>query len=794
MACAPDRPLARVPLRLQLELTGANLVELRLYRDDDEEPIAAASAEGPPGETSTYRFDLPGSPAAAREWRFRPVGAAADRLSDPRLRVVPRTRREDLAAAAVSRPWKFAFGDTWRTGALALPGHPVVWKLQAPPAASRLETAIAAAGAALDWRIVARSAAGSEVLASGSTPPPPPAGSAPSVVVWHRVSIALPDGGADAPELRFEVSSADPGAWGAWSEPLLLAPAKGPSAPDVVLVVLDTVRADRLTPYGAPADRTPFLARLARDRTALFEHAVTPATWTFPAHVSLMTGLEAFRHGAYSEDDARVLPTLPSLAVELRRAGYRTVAVTADGFVHPALGFATGFDRYSAFNFRSDAGHELERDVDRALAALEEFRGQPLFLFFHTYEAHVPNRARDLVRLPSRVDPATVEVEGRKGRPGPDSGFYGDPGFQIRDLRTGDSRLATPDDAPLVSALYDQALQHIDAEMSRLVAGLDAAGRWRSAMVVVTSDHGESLGGHGRMSHTWLDEANLRVPLLVGWPDRWAAGRRFPELVSLVDVYPTILAAAGIAPPRGIDGIPLRERLERGGSVRDVAWSYVAANNHGLALIRPDSRKLLFIDSAWRGAPRRVRLVDPRTDPDENGAPRADAPDLAKRAGSMLRESLEGEHVVVVNAASAAVRIRLRHPAIGPGSVKSPALEADLTWIRPGRAETRLAAGATGEWFLLGAPTGRVDLEAEIQIDGGGSGWWPVRIHLPAPRPDTVVEVAIDPRTGAWRRERATPGRVGLRLSWRGTAAPGGAPDEAAQELRRGLAALGYLE
>jgi arylsulfatase A-like enzyme len=794
VVCDARRPLPAGPFRLLLEVEGANLSRLRLFAADGPEPVAVAAAAGSPGASARYRFDLPATVVPASEWTFRPVGAAAGRLSGPRLRIVPLVRQDALAAAAVARPWKFAFGDSWRTGALALPGHPVVWKAGSLPAGGRLETAIHAAGAALDWRVVARDAAGSRVLASGTTGAATPDAAAPAAAapggVWRALSVALPAGGHGAAELELEVTSGEPGAWGAWSEPLLLAPATSPPPPDVILIVLDTVRADRLTPYGAPAERTPFLARVARERTALFEHAVTPATWTFPAHVSLLTGLEAFRHGAYSETDADVLPALPSLAVELRRRGYRTLAVTADGFVHPALGFATGFDRYSAFEYRRDAEHELARDVDRALSEVGELRGQPLFLFFHTYEAHVPNRARGA----AAGDAGELEVLGHQGNPGPETGFYGDPGYLIRDLRTNGTRPATSGDEATITSFYDQALHHIDGELARLAAGLETAGRWRDSMLILTSDHGESLGEHGRMSHTWLDEANLRVPLLVGWPDHWGSGRRVPDLVSLVDVFPTVLAAVGVAPPADLDGVALRARLERGEAPRDHAWSYVAANNHGLAWIAPDARKLLLLDSAWRGAPFRVRAVDPRSDPAETGS----APEAGSRAEraarSLLSRTLTGERVVVIDGTGAALRLRLRHPALGPSTVKSPAGGAELTWSRPGRAETRLPPGGSGEWFLLGAPPGRVDLEGEVRLDDGGGRWLPVRIHAAAPRPDQPVELALDPRTGSWTQGAAAPGRIGFRLSWRGDAAAASRGEEESEELRRGLAALGYLE
>lgn len=780
------------PIDLELVVRGSNLAPLRFFEPRATAPRAVASAATADGIEATYRLRLdPRPPAAGGDrWRFRLVGASAGALASPELTVVPLGRGERAEVTAVARAWKFDFGHEWRTGALALPAHPLRWRVAAPGPGARLETALASTGSPLRYRILDEAADGDRVLLAGELA---------ATGSWTPLAIDLPAARKDGIELRFEVEGTEPEAWGAWAEPLVLAPRTGPPRPDLVLIVLDTVRADRLTPYGGAPELTPFLAEMARERARLYERAVTPATWTFPAHVSLMTGLEAFRHGAFTEDDAGVLPALPTLAGLLRAEGYRTLAVTADGFVHPRFGFASGFDRYAYFDYQADADGELAHDVDRTLAALAEVSDQPLFLFFHTYEAHVPNRWRRPPPPGADATRSRLEVQGYEGRPGPEIGFYGTPGFSIRDLDSGAERPAIAADAPLLIGLYDQALEHLDRELRRLADGLERANRWRDALVVVTSDHGESLGEHGRMSHNLLDEANLRVPLLIGWPGGSGAGERDASLVSLVDLMPTLLATAGVSPPPRLDGRALRPRSEHGERPRELAWSYAVVNNRGLALSLPDARKLVLLDSAWRGLPPRERWFDPVRDPAEDTpltAVGAGEARLAASAWRALAEGLPGLRIRATNGSPHTVELLLRHPAIQPSGVKLPVAGPELSWVRAARASARLAPGEQGAWILTGARADRIDLEGEVSTLPATSPPLALAVHAPSPGPGRVLRLAADLGTGRWRSGAAAPGELGLELEWRGVArrtADASSP-LADAELRRGLGALGYLQ
>jgi len=302
---------------------------------------------------------------------------------------------------------------------------------------------------------------------------------------------------------------------------------------DVVLIVIDTLRWDFVGVSGnAPHPATPEIDRLAR-RGRWFAEAWASAPWTPPSVMSLMTSLEPPVHGLNLEADrlAEAVPGLPSgastLAEILKANGYRTMAVTAGGGVGSVYGFDRGFDRY--FEPKRRPQSDVESGVDRALAFLAEPDPRPTFLFFHTYEVHLPN-----------THPAL--------------GSSNDPASRARAAYAGDLAVA-------------------DQHLGRLFAALEGDGRLERALVVVTADHGENLhdrvlGGrpvdHGHHLHAEL----LRVPLILVAPGLIPPDGEIAEPAQLLDVLPTVCSLVGIGlentPHQGRD---LRPMLQGWGSV-----------------------------------------------------------------------------------------------------------------------------------------------------------------------------------------------------------------------------------
>ena len=287
--------------------------------------------------------------------------------------------------------------------------------------------------------------------------------------------------------------------------------------PSVILITIDTVRADRMGFLGSSRGLTPQLDALA-SQGIVFERAYSQAPLTPVSHATILSGTYPSFHGV--RDFGSRLPASPPYLPDLFRArGYRTAAFVSSIILDPQNGFAPGFERgfdtYDAGFHRNKRGEGRigsiqrrgEETVTRALAWLEKNRQKPVFLWIHIWDAHDP------------YDP-----------PEPFKTRYAD-------------------------VLYDGCIAYVDATVGRLLAGLRSAGIYQGALIAVMSDHGESLGDHGENTHgVFLYDSTIRVPLLVKFPDAKFAGQRVSFRVSLVDVAPTILKAIRAPVPSAMQG------------------------------------------------------------------------------------------------------------------------------------------------------------------------------------------------------------------------------------------------
>jgi arylsulfatase A-like enzyme/Tfp pilus assembly protein PilF len=344
---------------------------------------------------------------------------------------------------------------------------------------------------------------------------------------------------------------------------------------DVVVITLDTLRADRLGAYGNPDGLTPNLDRLAAEAT-LFEHAVSPVPVTLPSHASLFTGRYPTATGVLNNGTFVVPEAERTLAELLGDEGWSTAAVVAAYPLEARYGLAQGFDRYDdrlPSIPESNAGvvplffseRRADAVTDRALAAWERMAGAPRFLWVHYFDPHVP------------YDP-----------PEP---------FRSR----------CPD------SLYDGEVAFLDSQVGRLLDGIAASSP--DAIVAVTSDHGEGLGEHGESTHgVFLYETTLHVPWLLRAPGLLPAGLRVAEPVSLVDLLPTVAALVGLPVPDDLDGIDLRAVIDgsRSGPRALYAESYLPLLEYRfspLAMIREGALKYIAAPGP--------ELYDLGADPDE---------------------------------------------------------------------------------------------------------------------------------------------------------------------------------
>ncbi len=421
----------------------------------------------------------------------------------------------------------------------------------------------------------------------------------------------------------------------------------GRAGPDVLWVTLDTVRPDHVEAYGYDRPTSPHLAALTADG-AVFERAYAPSSWTLPSHASMFTGTWPSRHGCH--DEHRVLDTdAVTVAEQLAAHGYDTALFTGNPFLDEATGLAQGFDHVVSSWRESHAAHHfftqgmLEGLLDRdkgaaasnaALLRWLDTRGErPFFAFVNYLEAHVPYDelpAADRARFTGDAVGAARDAARRYLT------------FLHREP-DGPPPIA---DVPQLRALYDGGIVNVDRHLGGLVDALRARGTLDDTLIVVTSDHGESFGEGGRWEHgLFLSEEVTRVVLVLRWPGRVPAGARRPELVSLVDVAPTVLEAAGLPVAPGIEGRSLfgplagtadpdravfAEQFDPDGAIleRRLAGFGGTVGQHRITSVQVGDLRLV------RGPDAAERLFDVRADPELDLA--GERPDDARALSARL--------------------------------------------------------------------------------------------------------------------------------------------------------------
>jgi arylsulfatase A-like enzyme len=397
--------------------------------------------------------------------------------------------------------------------------------------------------------------------------------------------------------------------WAWWEERRAMqALGAPPDAPNVAVIVLDTVRASNLTVYGYARDTTPGLARIAAQGT-VFDEAISPSPWTLPAHASLFTGLYPRQHRA---DWSKPLDAQsPTLAEVLSARGYATGAFSANTLnVTRTHGLHRGFVRFDdlplsfgQFCLSSSLARRVVSNgslrhllkyhevidrrpattiTDAGLEWLDELPdGRPFFLFLNYFDAHDPY-------LPP--DPFATKFGPR--RPS-NAGFWhtGVAAWPVDRRRMRPLRRQNEIDA------YDGAIAYVDAEIARLTAELERRGQLDRTLLVITSDHGEQLGEHGLFNHgNSLYRPLLHVPLILRLPGAVPAGRRVASRVSLTDVPATILDLL-FGSPTSLPGETMRTLLADRDDRSDPAFAEASRRPFGedwYPLVNTDMKSVFF--------------------------------------------------------------------------------------------------------------------------------------------------------------------------------------------------------
>jgi arylsulfatase len=409
----------------------------------------------------------------------------------------------------------------------------------------------------------------------------------------------------------------------------------GGAAParSLLLVSVDTLRADRLGAYGDPRGLTPHLDALARE-SSVFERAYAPAPFTLPSVAALLTGRYPEEAGVRT-NAAVVSEALPTLATWLRAHGWRTGAAVGNFVLRSRAGLARGFELYDESFAPRARGEAPERDAasltDAALALLDALWApeSPLFLWVHYQDPHGPYAPPDADRAPLLAG-ERERADGRLELPrGPDDrGLASIPRYQYREGRH---------EVAYYRAGYAAEVRSVDAQLGRLLREIAPGGRLADAVVIFTADHGESLGerdqwfAHGEL----LSDAVLRVPLLIRVPGRAPERRR--DLASLLDVAPTAAALLGLPPPPGLRGRDLFAAPPATAPAL-YASSLLESSRPRLALIEAEHRVVLAPSAAGAGARELFRLGD---DAEDLAAARPEQVRAMARRLQALRAALE---------------------------------------------------------------------------------------------------------------------------------------------------------
>ena len=652
------------------------------------------------------------------------------------------------------------------------PGDRVEWDL--PPGASRTlrggyESQQAGAPAGMLELTLAPKAAGSEPTWSARVE------LTADLWHWHGWSVKLPARG-EPTRLVLAWHAAEPGPdWRSLfvTEPSLSEREKGARA--IVLLVVDTLRADHVSAYGYRRPTTPRLDAYFRSGLRA-ENCYPEANWTLPSHASLFTSTSVARHGVARY--GRLLPEgLETLAGALAKRGYRTAALSGGGFVDAAFGFDRGFDRFALLP------GPAKETFDRALKLLAEYDGEPVFLFLHTYQVHdyVPDEAAAASLFP---------------------GFAGlDPNWRggAASLRPF---MESPRFADILSARYDASLRSVDAAFGGFLDGLARLGRLERTAILFTSDHGEALcdrmrgeacleWGHGS---PYLFDEELRVPLEARIPWRVEARGIVTSDTTLLDVAPTLVDAAGGTSPATFEGRSLLSRSaarERVVATEAPPLDAVAVRQGNVKLIRRTgvAQKSVFDPNVYYYRFPEEECHDLARDPREASV--IPCPDgLREGLDRYLSMSFAGSVVLRVPAseigggrrpAVVTARGRRAAPAVRTfGLAGEPELQQ-----RGATSEARFGVGIAPVWIAFEPTDGSEALELELRglerpvtpgarpLVAGSHRWSELKWAPGAPLPDGVAIFTVPPAPRSSTADAPLSGDLVARLLSLGYVQPG---------------------
>ena len=392
-----------------------------------------------------------------------------------------------------------------------------------------------------------------------------------------------------------------------------------PEAPNVVLISVDSLRADHLGAYGYERDTSPNLDRLAADGV-VFDAAYSTTSWTLPSHLSMLTGLYPEVHGI-QRGKRRLSEDFVLLPEVLQGAGYTTAALVVAPYLNRRFGINQGWDDYDDYTFRyrstpsAHHGVKAPREHERLLELVDQIASQSFFLFLHYWDVH--------------YDYTPPPPWDRAFDPTYDGDLDGRDFFDNPEVHAGMDRR----DLEWIESLYDGEIAFTDHYLGLFLDDLERRGLYDDTLIIFTADHGDEFFDHGNKGHRAnLYNETLRVPLVIKFPGgRWS-GTRSAEPVGLVDLFPTILDVTAVESPVRSNGRSLASRPSRSAG-QDSRPLF--ADLHGVRkAVILDGWKLIVSPEETEPSP---ELYDLREDPEE----KRDLYDREPQRAAELRRALD---------------------------------------------------------------------------------------------------------------------------------------------------------
>lgn len=432
---------------------------------------------------------------------------------------------------------------------------------------------------------------------------------------------------------------------------LLLAPPIA-AAPNMVVIDICSVRADHMGTYGYKRNTTPRMDALARTG-AVFENVSAVGSWCLPNYATLFTGRYPESHGLYSNSVRGIPQFHATLAEKLKEAGYETAAFSGGVYLLPEWGMDRGFDHYvNSFSSVSGNRHPapLAANLDEVGKWLRErnnSKGNPFFLYVAVDNLHAPIELEGPIQYDHGYagvasDTRTMGVPFARAYSGEPDGYPESIIPLVSDFKSNPSHLNH------YIARYDSALRETDSQVGRFLDKLKALGLDKKTIIVLTGDHGETLGEHDLLGHTQgLYETNLKTPLIIRDQSSPAiSGKRFKQLVERADIMPTLLDWAGVdASALALPGRSLLPLLHN----TTVQWRQYAfassRRNFPTTEIDPRLDERMVRDERWKlhyySYKKSYELYDLKNDPGETKDVAAEQPAETSRLSFELMKWLE---------------------------------------------------------------------------------------------------------------------------------------------------------